>query len=796
MNTYSIIKAVMLRKGDANYVIHGGAPHKARHPPVEAIKPPGVKDTPAFAHTGGFEEHISGIPGVGQVYPGEYLPDGGSHGEEVYVDEAGGHHMHGIDGLIRAVGQSMLQQGINVPGKVVVDRAIDLYNSRRKDKIPGSDAIDWRKINLGRLGDQDTDAMSTRNEHGLVTTLTNSHDDKHMYGTFLESYSIPFNNELGQIMAEAGHPNPQQHSWVRKPYIKPHRLHLKPDGQGGMEFGANSVPSGQMLPGGALDPMSIRNLKGRLNDARAFQNISSWGVGRHISNLYHLPHADAAPDYTGRKHARKALVDSFTMQMLMTLGYDREAIANNLVVDSEGAKRMVSKLKGEVNGRSLKSYFTSEQGIRELGEQLSRYPSLNHVYGESRMPSFDEDKKKTRRANTSGNLTHFFGQRYGDDSEEGRGLDLFMGHSKRIENFKSFQRNKDQAHHRRAKDSFSNALLARDLGISHVEDMPTPEEVREAGLALHDTPETRADAPRVANIMNQLFALHATAYGHELKELPSAEEMKEISPLIDHVIQGGTHEDLSQLGVPDHIPYSDRMEPITPVGESTSDTGMSGTPKGVSGAPLHPSVTGETPPPTPPPQMPPPQTPPPQMPPPTPPPQMPPPQPEARRVAVRPSPTVVDPMTPGLSRQQQARARFRQAPLEQVREYYPQRESLANVPQDQQEARLQQFRQLMGDPYQTRLVDFAKSDNVARVLELLQLEEARLDGAIMKQVPNSAFNADSVYDINHIAKMMGLTSLDVRTILHSKGDWHRISKTYGYDDSVVKVVKVAFGGML
>ena len=134
--------------------------------------------------------------------------------------------------------------------------------------------------------------------------------------------------------------------------------------------------------------------------------------------------------------------------------------------------------------------------------------------------------------------------------------------------------------------------------------------------------------------------------------------------------------------------------------------------------------------------------------------------------------------------------------MEQVREYYPQRESLANVPQDQQEARLRQFRQLMGDPYQTRLVDFAKSDNVARVLELLQLEEARLDGAIMKQVPNSAFNADSVYDINHIAKMMGLTSLDVRTILHSKGDWHRISKTYGYDDSVVKVVKVAFGGML
>jgi hypothetical protein len=37
--------------------------------------------------------------------------------------------------------------------------------------------------------------------------------------------------------------------------------------------------------------------------------------------------------------------------------------------------------------------------------------------------------------------------------------------------------------------------------------------------------------------------------------------------------------------------------------------------------------------------------------------------------------------------------------------------------------------------------------------------------------------------------------MDVRTILNTKGDWERISKTYGYDDDIVKVVKVSFGGI-
>lgn len=806
MNTDSILKAVLLRKGDGNYVMHGGAMHKVRHPPPESIRGPDEMDVPAFAHTGAHGEGETGIPGIGHVMPGQYTE--GAHGERVYVDEAGGHHMHGIDGVIRAVGQSMLQAGINIPGKEIVERAIELHNSRHNDNnhLPNSDALDWRKINLGRLTEQDGEARSNRNKHGLVTTYTNSHGDGHRYGTFLESYAIPFNEELGQIMAENGHPNPNQHSWVRKPYVKPHRLNLIPDGQGGMKFGANSVPKGQLGNDGMLDRDSIRMLGDRASDSRAFQGITSWGTGHQKSMIYNLPQLDHSPDYKGSPQPRKATVDSFTLQMLRMLGQDRDAITNNLVVDSAGAQRMIGQMQGEVNGKPLKNYFTSVDGIKELGQYLSRYPSFQHVYGENRMPSFDEEGKMKGRASTVGKLHHFFGQRYGDDAEEGRGLDLFMSHSGRVGNFRQHQANKNVAHHVRAKDSFSNAILAQSLGIDHVQDMPEADELRAAGIRLHDTPETRADAPRVSNILNQIYAANSVAFGHEIKELPNQEELAAIQPVLDHVIQGGTSDDAMSLGVPAHIPYSDELEPITPVGERQSATTLTGEPRGTAGAPLRDAQ----------------------------------PQPQPRqqiasprypgmmddrqRVGVR---SPVSPTTPGLSAEQQARARFAQAPLNEVRDFYnrnvgvlpdadPENQGrpigdpqpgmtsaelqhYANTgrttPQYASDERLRQFQELAGDPYQTRLFDFGKSENVAKVVELLQLQEARLDGAIMKHIPNSTFKSNSINDINHVSEMMGITPLDVRTILHSQGDWQRISKTYGYDDTVVKVVKVAFGGV-
>ena len=269
-----IMKSLLLRKGDGNYNLFAGQLQNLRYPPPEAHNSdPDGMDIPAFAHTGAHGENESGIPGVGHVYPGDWKI--GMHGEKIYADESGGEHMHGIDGIIRAVGDSLLEHGIKAPAKDVIQKAIDMHNQDHKEDnhLPNVDSVAWRKMHLAPLQEQDHRVRSNYTQDGnLITNYTNSHGDKHRFGTYLESYAVPFNNQLGEVMAQLGHPNPQKHSWVKKPYVKPHRLHLVPDGEGGMQFGAQAVDSGKMQDG-RIHGNQAAKWGSRMPDNRAFQNI-------------------------------------------------------------------------------------------------------------------------------------------------------------------------------------------------------------------------------------------------------------------------------------------------------------------------------------------------------------------------------------------------------------------------------------------------------------------------------------------------------------------------------------------
>ena len=66
---------------------------------------------------------------------------------------------------------------------------------------------------------------------------------------------------------------------------------------------------------------------------------------------------------------------------------------------------------------------------------------------------------------------------------------------------------------------------------------------------------------------------------------------------------------------------------------------------------------------------------------------------------------------------------------------------------------------------------------------------------VRKHVPVVKMDHGNIEDVRFMAEKMDITPLDVETILHSKGDWERITKTYGYSGKVVKVVKVSFGGI-
>ena len=787
-----IMKSLLLRKGDGNYNLFAGQLQNLRYPPPEAHNSdPNGMDIPAFAHTGAHGENESGIPGVGHVYPGDWKI--GMHGEKIYADESGGEHMHGIDGIIRAVGDSLLEHGIKTPAKDVIQKAIDMHNQDHKEDnhLPNVDSVAWRKMHLAPLQEQDHRVRSNYTQDGnLITNYTNSHGDKHRFGTYLESYAVPFNNQLGEVMAQLGHPNPQKHSWVKKPYVKPHRLHLVPDGEGGMQFGAQAVDSGKMQDG-RIHGNQAAKWGGRMPDNRAFQNISSWGIAHHYPNVYYIPQSDAAPN--ARRQIRQKTVDSFLHHMAQASGVDRDAAMSNLVVDSAAAKKHLANIPGEINGKPLKALLQTREGQIEAANYLSQFPAFQAVYGENRRPTFDADGNIKQGGSTVGRMNHLYGQRYGDTAEEGKGLDHFMSHSDRIG--VEHQLNGKIGHHNRAKDAWSNVVLAASQGINHTEDDLSPEDLQAANIRLYDTPETRAAAPNVKMMLDHLFHTHTIAGGHERKEIPPQEELQQLQPIVDNIIQGGTHEDRGQLGVPEHIRYSDMASSMTPVGasmqpEESTLKPRAGNEKGISGAPVPvsggapPAATSGAPPPQPQPQPPPmqdrgfyPQ----QM---------------TRERGQR----ITQPQSLNLTPQQMQRLQFASAPRSQVADVMSQ----SGLPERSiTPDRMQQFQQNVGDPYQRFITQYAKSsdnpsaakDRLIKAVEILQIEDARRDDEIIKHLPSNNLSVDSITDILYLAKMLDITSMDVSTILNTKGDWERISKTYGYSDRVVKVVKVSFGGV-
>ena len=147
---------------------------------------------------------------------------------------------------------------------------------------------------------------------------------------------------------------------------------------------------------------------------------------------------------------------------------------------------------------------------------------------------------------------------------------------------------------------------------------------------------------------------------------------------------------------------------------------------------------------------------------------------------------------------QQQRAAFADAPMDEVRSVMEQMGR--RIPDDPREAdrSMRQFQSVMGDPYQQFITQYMKSadnpeaakDRLIKAIEQLQLEDARKEVAVKKSL-----NRESIEDVRTMAKEMELAPIDVHTILSTRGDWERITKTYGYSDETVKKVKVTFGGI-
>ena len=110
------------------------------------------------------------------------------------------------------------------------------------------------------------------------------------------------------------------------------------------------------------------------------------------------------------------------------------------------------------------------------------------------------------------------------------------------------------------------------------------------------------------------------------------------------------------------------------------------------------------------------------------------------------------------------------------------------------------FQQAFGDPHQTLIEQWRRSedsveilDRIEKAMEELQLKDAQRDVAVLKRLPtrrNLSINVEG--DVALMASQLGITKHDVRSLVVSKGDWHRVAEVFDVPPPVVGAVKVVF----
>jgi len=195
-------------------LIHSGPNGRfvMRNPPPAAFKPMGKLDIPAFAHDG-----------AGNVYEGEWAKDDGGiyyyHTRERDHPNGPRFFKHGIDAaayrLLRAL-QGYVPS-ISSPDVVkIFNEAIDLFNQKHpneKHHLAPFESLQWRKLRSAPLPKQvemhpDKTTRPTRSQDGTkITLLTNNNAAENPNGKFIESYHLPFNVELRQLLEQHLSPN-------------------------------------------------------------------------------------------------------------------------------------------------------------------------------------------------------------------------------------------------------------------------------------------------------------------------------------------------------------------------------------------------------------------------------------------------------------------------------------------------------------------------------------------------------------------------------------------------------------
>lgn len=762
MRLVRILKSDLIIKGHGNYAYFGGQPHLLTVPPPEAFgagqHENGEKvDAPAFAHFGNFRPHRDGHPGMGELVPGRI--GRGKHGEMVYSDGQFDHH-HGHDGVWHAVGEALEKAGLlgqrhpkfgELTPQNILQQAIDLHNDRHysadpSHRVPDVDSHEWRQIHLSPYtGRQPGKRPNRTNEGKFITAFTNRPNPKERIGSFLESYSIPYNNELQEIMLkELGLNEYENVEWLGNNYSSIDDLHpagRRLKGRGGDVIGDDfSLPEShlQNAPGGVAHD--------RMHSVHAHE------VAHHLPDKFHynMTTQQTKPK-PAMNRAHSIISDAMTRLDPRTM--------KDVMVPVQNDEDTLHK--PTYTNLPLHVALSDEYRDRFL-TGLSRTPAFQFLFGRVKAGG----SRPTPAARVMNHLLETFG---GDNFDE-RTSHIGAAPGLRLADGSNPLRG--QGTNTAAAKFFTKVGLAAESGNdgnamrNHKTDTQTRQALGLSDMSGETVPQRRQGIEALANFISE-------AHGHETQR-PHPENIP-TTGLASRIVQGYPEQLIE--GIPAHIPFSTDIG-MLPVTQQSHMPARAPEPSPAAPSlPMQPVVSPS--------------------------PVAPPPRAAPAQIGVR-QPRMLPPgvLSP---EQQTARATVGRMDPAQLRQFAQATGLGPRVMGEgaQLSPEEQRFQQAFGDPRQRLITEYMKSqdatlpqaDRLMKAMEQMQRDDALRDATVMKHALVRPANVGDEHAVRHLAKQLNITPVDVRSIAHQGGDWARIAKRLDISTDVVKVVKVSIGGV-
>lgn len=758
---YIMLYSTNLKKSDGNVIAWDGQYHAQRHPPIESFQSPDPNfpeiHAPPFAHTGGHGEKDTGMPGVGNLIKGRFDLEKTDSGKiiPVWKDDFGGSHYHGVDGVAHHYGNLLKKSGVGGCPIEDIEEAIKRTNAEHangENHLPSFYDPAWRKIALSDYqGNNEEGARQHYIQHGgekkLVTGYTNYHKQRSPFGTFIDSLSVPFQKHLRNIAIEKGiDPNKiggKSTHFLKYPHIKRNLLSyaVHPE-KGHNVLSGNVFPSGHFQ--GGKGHAANEEMVAGLTDLGHSVDRSIEGLSAHSGAAHKLPD-DFYKLKTRKGGSTEGGAYSLVMnELLDTFHPDRvgDALATGRIKQSLSPIKHPALMNTMFKGRRLAEWVVDPDMRQQLLNELQGTSAFNKLNGSTKKHSAHQKLMNAYTELHTGVPTE-------EELENTMGFDSYRSTIGTM--------NGRKGTHHTAGNIYALAMLAGKneevgnmVGNTKLRSSElTPELAAKHGISLRqEAPELTAERRRVIEALHDYLG---EAQGHNVRvPLPEALPTQATST---HSVTGGRYQGGT---LADYIPYQATYN--SPALDDTESRTMGNTIQTDKNPILSQQAVMQ-------------------------------PQPPQQRQGPIPLP-------PGAAETRMAAAGMSDEQLQRIAAAGGQKVS---TPEN-----IARYRQTFSDPQQTFLSQFTKGgtnmtsaqDRIVKALEDVQMKDALSDDSVLKHLTNSKLSIESSEDIATISKKLGIAPQDVRLIHNAKGDWMRLTKSFGYTETTIKVVKASFRGGL